>query len=70
MMNKYRAPKISPILVNNMFILNFMEKARLFNDLFSKQCIPNTTSSVLPPLNTLTDKKLIIYPYSLMKYSH
>ena len=56
-MNKCRAPKITPLLVNNMFILNCREKAKLFNDNFSKQCRPITTSSVLLPLNPLTDKK-------------
>ena len=55
--NKCRAPKIPPILVNNIFILNCSEKAKLFIDFFSKQCMPNLTSSVLPPLNLLTDKK-------------
>ena len=68
-MNICRATKIPPLLVNNIFILNCREKAKLFNDFFSKQCMPITTS-VLPPLNSLTHKKLIIYPYSLMKYSH
>ena len=57
-MNKRRAPKIPPILVNNIFILNCSEKAKLFIDFFSKQCTPNVTSSVLPPLNLLTDKKI------------
>ena len=57
-MNKCRAPKIPPLLVNNMFILNCREKAKLFNDHFSKQCRPITTSSVLLPLNPLTDKKI------------
>ena len=56
-MNKCRAPKIPPLLVNNMFILNCREKAKLSNDHFSKQCRPITTSSVLLPLNPLTDKK-------------
>ena len=51
-------PKIPPLLVNNMFILNCREEAKLFNDLFSNQCRPVTTSSVLPPLNSLTDKKV------------
>ena len=70
-MNKCRAPKIPPLLVNNLFILNCREKAKLFNDHFSKQCRPITTSSVLLPLNPLTDKKkLIIYPFSRMKYLH
>ena len=37
-MNKSRAPKIPPVLVNNVFILNLKEKAKQFNDFFSKQC--------------------------------
>ena len=56
-MNKCIAPKI-PLLVNNMFILNCSEKAKLFNDFFSKQCMPIVTSSVLPPLNYLTDNRI------------
>ena len=56
-MNKCRAPKIPP-LVNNMFILNCSEKAKVFNDFFSKQCMPIITSSVLPPPISLTDKTI------------
>ena len=33
-MNKCRSPKIPPLLVNNMFILNCREKAKLFNIFF------------------------------------
>ena len=57
-MNKCRAPKIPPILVNNIFILNCSEKAKLFNHFFSKQCMTNITSSILPPLNLLTHKQI------------
>ena len=57
-MNKCRASQISPLLVNNMFLLNCCEKTKLFNDIFSKQCSPIITSSVLPPLNLLTDKNI------------
>ena len=46
-----------PLLVNNMFVLNCSEKAKIFNDFFSKQSMHIITSSVLPPLNSLTDKK-------------
>ena len=35
-MNKCRAPKIPPILVNNIFILNCSEKEKLFIDSFFK----------------------------------
>ena len=61
-MNKCRAPKIPPLLVNNMFILNCREKAKLSNDHFSNQCRSITTSRVLPPLNSLTYKKIAHIP--------
>ena len=57
-MNKCRSPKIPPLLVNNMFVLNCSEKANIFNDFFSKQSMPIITSSVLPPPNSFTDKKI------------
>ena len=57
-MNKSRAPKVPPLLVNNMFILNCREKARYFNELFSQQCKPIINSSVLPSLSFLTDKRM------------
>ena len=48
-MNKCRDPKIPPLLVYNVFVLNFGEKAKVFNDFFSKQCTPilNSSSSEL-----------------------
>ena len=57
-MNKCRASKIPPLLVNNSFLLNCCEKAKLFNYFFSKLCTPIINSSVLPPLNLLTDKNI------------
>ena len=57
-MNKCRAPKIPPLLVNNMFILDCREKARLFNDYFSQQCEHVINNSVLPILRFLTDERM------------
>ena len=57
-MNKCRGPKITPLLVNNMYILNCREKARLFNDYFSQQCKPLINNSVLPILRFPTDKRM------------
>ena len=57
-MNKCRAPKIPPLLVNNVFILNCCEKGKLFNDFYSKQCKPINNASVLPPLNFLSGKRI------------
>ena len=56
-MNKCRVPKIPPLLVNNLFILNCNEKAKYFNDFFSQQCKPIRNISVLPVLNFLTEKR-------------
>ena len=56
-MNKCRAPKIPPLLVNNLFILNCREKARFFNDYFSQQCKPLINNSVLPILGLSLTRK-------------
>ena len=55
-MNKCRAPKIPPLLANNLFILNCKEKAKHCNDFFSQQCKPIVDSSVLPILYFFTEK--------------
>ena len=39
-MNKCKAPKIPPLLVNGTFVLNYREKAKLLTDFFSQQCKP------------------------------
>ena len=57
-MNKCRAPIIPPLFVDNVFVLNCGEKAKLFNEWFSKQCTPITNNSVLPNLNFLTDARI------------
>ena len=43
---------IPPLLVNDNFITNFLEKANLFNEFFSKQCQPLQNNSALPKSNT------------------
>ena len=57
-MNKCKAPKIPPILVNSLFILNCKEKAKLFTDFFSQQCKPVINHSVLPNFNYLMKEKI------------
>ena len=57
-MNKCRAPKIPPLLVNNIYILNCIEKAKNFNYFFSNQCRLINNGSVLPTFNSLTDKRI------------
>jgi len=57
-MNKSRAPKVPPILVNNEFISNCIEKAKLFNEFFTNQCKLINNSSTLPQFTYLTDKRI------------
>ena len=38
--------------------MNCREKAKLFNDFFSKQCTPIFNSTVLPTINFLNDKRI------------
>ena len=57
-MNKSRAPKIPPLLVNNELILNCKHKAKLFNDFFTNQCKLIVNNSILPGFSYHTDKRL------------
>ena len=57
-MNKCRAPNIPPILVNNKFILDCKEKAKVFIKFFSNQCKPIANDSILPVFQYVTDKRI------------
>ena len=47
-----KIPIIPTVLVNDKFITNFLEKANLFNEFFSKQCQSLQGNSTLPKSNT------------------
>ena len=57
-MNKCKAPKIPLLLVNNLFILSCREKAKLFTDIFSRQCKLVINDSILPNISYLTNEKI------------
>ena len=57
-MNKCKAPKIPPLLVNSIFVLNYREKSKLLTDIFSRQCKPVINDSVLPNFSYLTNEKI------------
>ena len=44
---------IRPLLVNNEFVTDILEKANLFNDFFREQCKPITNDSSLPNDHTI-----------------
>ena len=51
--NGSKIPLIPPLLVNNEFVTDILEKANLFNDFFREQCRPITNGSSLPNNQTL-----------------
>ena len=57
-MNKCRAPKIPPILVDDRFLVNAKDKASEFIKYFSLQCTPLVNNSTLPDLHYLTENKI------------
>ena len=57
-MNRCKAPKIPPLLVNNNFMVNAKDKAQEFISYFSKQCKPLLNNSTLPNLSYLTNQRL------------
>ena len=61
-MNKCRAPRIPPILDGGVFILNCVDKAKLFNEYFTKQCKLIVNSSLLPEFNFITNKRIDSVP--------
>ena len=57
-MNKTRAPKIPPILDSGTFVINCKDKAKLFNDFFSKQCTLIINDSILPDFQFITEARI------------
>ena len=57
-MNKCKASKIPPILINNTFVVNCKEKANEFISYFYDQCKPLINDSSLPNLYYVTDERL------------
>ena len=61
----YKGTKVSlipPLLVNNKTVLDFTEKANLFNDFFASRCTPISTCSVLPSRKSFKTNKSLYKP--------
>ena len=75
--NGEKTPIIFPLLVNDKLVLNFVEKANIFNDFFSSQCQRMSNDSTLPrtfsfeTTNRLTSclKALLILEISMILQS-
>ena len=60
-----KIPLRTPLFLENRFIIDFKEKAKLFNSLFSKQCSLINNNSKLPTSPSyLTDKRLSTSKFS------
>ena len=57
-LNKTKIPRIPPLFHNGNFIVCCKEKAKIFNEYFSKQCTPFDTPSTLPPMRRHTPDRL------------
>ena len=57
-LNKIKIPSIPPLLVNNIFVTNFVDKANLFNTYFAEQCNILNTNSAIPDVRYRTNNKL------------
>ena len=51
--NGSKIPLIPPLLVNNEFVTDLLDKANLFNDFFSEKCRPITNDSTIPNNQTI-----------------
>ena len=60
-----KIPLRTPLFLENRFIIDFKEKAKLFNSLFSKQCsLINNNSKLTTSPSYLTDKRLSTSKFS------
>ena len=57
-MNRCKATRIPPILVNNCFIISAKDKASEFIKYFTSQCTPMANDSVLPHFHYNTNERL------------
>ena len=57
-MNKSRSSLIPPIIVDNILIVNCIEKCKHFVNYFSNQCKPILNDSVLPSFEFITMKRM------------
>ena len=61
-LNKCKVPRVPPLFVNNKFIINCLDKAKIFNSYFAEQCTPFCNDSVLPELTFKTINRIDSLP--------
>ena len=56
--NRCKVPKVSPLLIDNIFDIDCGEKATKINEYFPQQYKPNVNDSVLPHLEVLSETRI------------
>ena len=64
LLNKAKIPIIPPLLENGLFIMDFTEKAQIFNEYFILQCTTIDTGSELPQDATAPSSLISDFPIS------
>ena len=58
LLNKFKVPRIPPLLVHNTFITNYKEKTSIFSKFLTSQCTPFLNDCALPVLNFLANSRI------------
>ena len=63
--NAFKIPLIPPLLIGNQLVSDFLEKANLFNEYFSKQCTTIGNNNRAVPANTsfVTEERLSTFEF-------
>ena len=56
--NKKKTTNIPPLIENNFYVTDFLQKATIFNDYFAEQCTIHDNGSSLPPIKFRTNSVL------------
>ena len=64
LMNRVKIPTVPPLLVNDIFVTDFKEKAGIFNSFFANQCNILDNSSNIPEINYKTNKRISTINFS------
>ncbi|XP_057310565.1 uncharacterized protein LOC130648529 [Hydractinia symbiolongicarpus] len=63
-MNKVKIPTVPSLLVDNIFVTDFKEKAGIFNVFFADQCNILVNGSTIPDINLKTDRRISSITFS------
>ena len=63
-LNNVKIPEIPPLIVNNAFVVYFIEKADLFNIFFNNQCSTLENGSVIPEFKYKTNGRIANIQFS------